>query len=282
MTKKTCVWEFSVVNRSTYKLRFMGESDCLDAGSQMLSGGVYTTFHTYEHNKALRLEDHFNRLEQSAELQGRQISLPRQIVQDGLREVIERYPNIDIRLRIHCAFESTDVRLFIMAEPFTPIAEDLYINGARVQTIEIQRDNPVSKATSFIDQTRELRKTRPASIHEYVLVTKEGTLLEGMTSNIFVVIDGKVWTASQGILPGITRQIVLEVIASAGFEIVYSGYPLNALDKAEEAFLTSASRGVLPVTEINTIRIGNGKPGKLTSRIKSDFQKRIQSELRTV
>jgi branched-chain amino acid aminotransferase len=281
VTKRTCIWEFSS-KETNYQLNFVGDVNTLDNGSQQLSGGVYTTFRTYDHDKVLRLEDHFDRLEQSAKLQECKINLPRYVLRAGLLEIIEHYPNIDVRLRIHCAFDPEGVRIFIMVEPFTPIAEDLYHNGVEVKTIDLQRDNPVSKATSFIDQTREIRKTKPAEIHEYILITKDGTLLEGMTSNVFVVRDGKIWTASQGVLLGITRQMVLEVIASAGIEIVYSGYPVGELEHAEEAFITSASRGVLPVTCINTFRIGNGNPGKITEKIKLDYQNRLQSELRSV
>jgi len=281
LNKNTRVWNF-LSEETTYHLERMEDTSSLDQASQILASGVYTTFRTYDHKKVLRLEDHFDRLEFSAKLQNRTMVLPRYILRSGLREIIELYPQSDVRLRIHCAFMADDSKTYIMAEQFTPYAADLYKNGAAVLTLGIQRENPGSKATSFIEQTKEIRNSKPAGINEYFLSDNDGNLLEGMTSNIFVIKDNIIWTASQGVLPGITRQAALEVIAGTGIEINNTGYPVGDVYQADEVFITSASRGIMPVTQVNGKPIGSGKPGDVTLKLKSVFERWLQSELRSV
>lgn len=275
------IWKYTAVNNG-FTIYQIGNASNLDEGSNRFSAGIYTTFRTYQHEKALRLEDHFDRLERSAQLQGRPMTVDRGSLQSAIREILKHFPETDSRIRIHCAFEKDAIETYIMAEPFVGLPESLYLIGAAAETIELQRENPVSKATSFIDQTRHLRETKPSTINEYLMIGKDGNFLEGLSSNIFVLGGGEIWTASEGILPGITRSVVLDVIKSQGIKIRYSGYPFTELSSASEVFITSASRGVLPITRINGIAVGDGKPGDVTRLVRSEYDRWLQSELRVI
>jgi branched-chain amino acid aminotransferase len=268
--------------KNRYWLEKVNEAENLDEASGRLASGVYTTFRTYQHNKALRLEDHFDRLEKSAALQGKPIAFERYLLRKALRDVVNQFKDGDSRLRIHCAYEADHYEIYLMGEPFTPIPDETYKSGVSVKSLDIHRENPISKATSFIEQTQTIRMARPAEIHEYIMVDDSGRILEGLTSNIFIIRTDKIWTAEKGILPGITRQIVLEVIAGSGIEVIFEGYPLREIASADEAFLTSASRGVLPVSRFNDRSIGTGMPGNLTIKIKENYEKWLQSGLRSV
>lgn len=275
------IWKYNAGD-DRYEINPAGSANSLDEGSQFFPGGIYTTFRTYQHEKALRLDDHFLRLEQSARLQERHLSINREILRAALREILNKFPNGDIRLRIHCAFEEKSITTYIMAEPFINLPESLYESGAAAETIELQRENPESKATSFIDQTRSLRKAKPKDVNEYLMIGKDGTLLEGMSSNIFVLANSEIWTASDDILPGITRSVVLDVLKKLDITIRFSGFPFSELHNASEIFITSASRGVLPVTRINSQAIGNGLPGDITRQVRINYEKWLQSELRSI
>jgi branched-subunit amino acid aminotransferase/4-amino-4-deoxychorismate lyase len=169
-----------------------------------------------------------------------------------------------------------------MAEPFIAYPEESYINGVSAMMLEMQRQNPASKATNFIELTGEIRKKKPAGINEYLMTGSDHTLLEGMSSNIFVIKDRTLWTAGEGILPGITRQIVLSVITRLNINITYSGYPADKLQDIDELFITSASRGVMPVTRIDDLPVGAGFPGPITILVRSEFDRQLQSELEPV
>jgi branched-chain amino acid aminotransferase len=277
----TRVWSF---NRSgdTFQLDSLDNASSLDEASQRLVGGVYTTLRTYQHNKALHLQDHFDRLENSVKLQGHEITLSRGHLQEAMRRIISLYPGGDVRIRIHCSLLPDDYHLYFMAEPFIPYPEESYINGVSAMLLEMQRQNPGSKATNFIDLTGEIRKKKPAGLNEYLMTGSGHTLLEGMSSNIFVIKDRTIWTAGEGILPGITRQMALSVIAGLNLNITYNGYPVGELQDIDELFITSASRGVMPVTRIDDLPVGAGIPGPITMLIRSEFDRQLQSELEPV
>lgn len=275
------IWKFKEIENG-FEIDPIGNASSLDEASQLFSAGIYTTFRTYQHDKALRLEDHFLRLERSAKLKGRHLTINHGSIKPALREILKHFPESDIRLRIHCAFDNKSIETYIMAEPFVALPEYLYLSGAAAETIELQRENPESKATSFIDQTRGLRNAKPPDVNEYLMIAKDGTLLEGLSSNIFALENGEIWTASEGILPGITRSVVLEVLMNQGITIHNTGFPCKNLKNACEIFISSASRGVLPITRINGIAIGNGKPGEVTRQVKIEFERWLQSELRSI
>ena len=190
-------------------LELIQEADNLDAASQILPTGVYTTFRTYHHDRVLRLQMHFDRLVTSAELQNVHFRLDQENIRKGLRKLTDNYPGDDVRLRIHWSIKQSEPCVYLMAEKFNPIPVEMYLNGVAAQTVHLSRENPLSKATSFINETRELRASKPADVHEYLLVGREEEILEGMTSNVFCIMNGTLFTASTGILLGITRQLVL-------------------------------------------------------------------------
>lgn len=277
----TRVWSFNPSN-SGFILDAMDNASSLDQASQRLTGGVYTTLRTYNHDKSLHLEDHFDRLEHSVKLQGRELVLTRDSVRHAMREIIGQYNGADVRMRIHCSLLPEDIHIYMMAEPFIPYAKEAYSTGVSAEMLDMQRENPGSKATNFIDLTGEIRKNKPAGINEYLMIGNGQTLLEGMSSNIFVIKDRTIWTAAEGILPGITRQMVLNVISILGIPVVYNGYPVNRIRQIDELFITSASRGVMPVTRIDDIPVSTGFPGPITQLIRSEFEKKLQSELEPV
>lgn len=275
------VWKLTF-NNQNFELTYVGKSVNLDEASGKLAQGVFTTFRTYQHSKVLRFEDHVDRLESSSSLQGKSLSLDRILLRSAIKEVLDVFSGSDARIRIHCAFEKEIITVFLMGEAFLPYPDELYIKGVSVRSVNFQRDNPASKATSFITQTRELRAGKPREIHEYIMVDDAGQILEGLTCNIFILREGVVWTANEGVLPGITRQTVLDTVSFAGIEIHYGCYPINELNLADEVFITSASRGVMPVTEFDGTLIGSGKPGQITQKIKSLYEEKLQTELHSL
>jgi branched-chain amino acid aminotransferase len=263
-------------------LELIREANTLDEASQNLPDGVYTTFRTYNHNKILRLQEHFDRLVTSAALKKARANLNEDKLRAGIRDVVSRFPNFDLRLRIHWSVTLPDFPVFIMGEVFVPIAEIVYIQGVSVQTIHLSRENPLSKSTSFITDTHILRSNKPANIHEYLLVGENDEMLEGMTSNVFTIKKGTIYTASSGILLGITRQLVLEAIENLSLPVVPQGFQLAETPSVDEIFLTSASRGVLAATLLDGQKVGSGIPGILTQRIRQEFDRRLNSELETI
>jgi len=110
-------------------------------------------------------------------------------------------------------------------------------------------------------------------------------ILEGMTSNFFYILrpstalrsaQGEVlWTAQRDILLGVTRTMVIRAARGRGVEVKYQPLKLNQLADVKEAFITSSSRGIVPVIQIDEVKIGEGSPGKVTKMLMSTYDEYV-------
>lgn len=256
----------------------------LDEANRLIPDGVYTTFRTYEKNKVLDIEGHFDRLEHSAILLGYELKLNRELIRKILRDVLESLPADEARIRISVPLTGnknlSEVYIFI-EKLKTPSLEE-YSRGVKVITIHFYRENPAAKTTSFIHLADEIRKKLPHDVNEAIMVDKNGRMLEGLSSNFFAISKGKVFTDESHVLAGLTRKMVLEIIKEVGLPVCPEGFLYSEIDQMDEAFITSTSRGVLPVRAIDDKIIGNGKVGDLTGKIMQRYKEKIKEAIEPV
>ncbi len=245
--------------------------------SAALPPGAYSTLRTYARTRVLRLEDHVRRLRESARLQGRAGELATDSVRSALAAALASAGHPESRVRLTWA----PPRLFVSVEPFTPLPEALYREGAWCVTVPVRRDNPHAKDTRFIGTAADAYAHLPAGAHEGLMVAEDGAILEGLSSNLFAVKEGALHTEEERVLPGLTRSMVLEV-AEGLLPRAPGALRLEELPLASECFLTSASRGVLPVVRIDTTTIGDGRPGPLTREIRERYERRVEAEAEDV
>jgi branched-chain amino acid aminotransferase len=100
-----------------------------------------------------------------------------------------------------------------------------------------------------------------------VLVDATGNLVEGPGFNIFARCGERVITPARGVLEGVTRATVLELLAAEKLQVAAEALPAATAQAADEVFITSTAGGVMPVTRISDQRIGDGIPGALTMRL---------------
>jgi branched-subunit amino acid aminotransferase/4-amino-4-deoxychorismate lyase len=102
-----------------------------------------------------------------------------------------------------------------------------------------------------------------------------------MTSNFFYVVERDniplLGTARHDILLGVTRTMVIRLARGRGVEVRYRALKLDQLPAVKEAFLTSSSRGVVPVIRIDNQTVGQGRPGKFTRMLMADYEKYVLS-----
>jgi len=108
---------------------------------------------------------------------------------------------------------------------------------------------------------------------ESIMLNYDGRVAEGSAENIFLVNGGKIFTPplSAGILPGITRDSVIEIARSEKLSITEKNVDVKDLYSADEVFMTGTASEIKPVTEINNKAIGDGNPGKLTLKLHRIF-----------
>ncbi len=270
---KADVYTFHLTGDGLFAADVAGKS--LDDVSQHLPAGTYTTLRTFGKQGVLRLGAHLDRLEESARVLGRTLKLDRDRLAPALADVLDRTGFPESRLRVTVplnAHGSPDI--YITIESFKGIDPELYETGVRVATMLIARASPRAKSTGFIVPSRNLKAGLPREIYEVLMVTGDGQILEGFTSNFFAFVEGRLVTAQAGVLEGITRSIVLE-LAEALFRIERRAPCLAELRQVDEAFITSSSRGVLPVVVVNEQVIGDGRPGPLTRRLRRRYDEYV-------
>lgn len=254
----------------------------LDQASSLIPGGAYTTFRTYPGGKALHLAGHFSRLENSCRLAGYPINLDEEQLRSNLRQLLQQYPGDVARVRVTIPFGRQPAEIYIFIAPLIVPNELQRTQGVKVITTHYQRVNPEAKVTSFIQATWDLRCSLPADIEEVILVDENHSMLEGMTSNFYAVQGSTIQTAGEGVLPGITREIVLTAARKSGLEIDFTPPKLTDVSLFDEAFITSSSRGVLPVTVIDGQPVGSGKPGGITRRLMALYEQQVQAEIEPI
>ncbi|HXD11379.1 MAG TPA: aminotransferase class IV, partial [Anaerolineales bacterium] len=160
-------------------------------------------------------------------------------------------------------------------------------NGVRVETTTLHRHDPRIKSTAFIAASDAERKhIADEGIFE-ALLTKHGRILEGMTSNFFYVRPSTalrsaqgdiIFTAQRNILLGVTRRTVIRVARSRGVEVKYQPLKLSQLTEVKETFITSSSRGIVPVIQIDEVQIGQGSVGPLTKKLMSAYESHVLNQ----
>jgi branched-chain amino acid aminotransferase len=237
--------------------------------------GVYTIARTFNRDCVLMFDAHLDRLEESARLENIPLQLDRQALRAALRALIERSGYAESRFRITVPRAQPD-QLYLSLEPFKPLPLELIQQGVRVATVPLARHNPSAKRTAWMIERKAA--ALPEGIYEGVLISAEGFLLEGLSSNFYAIMDGELRTAGEGVLSGIARRALL-ALAPNYLPVRLEPVHKSELWAIEEAFLTSASRGVVPIVMIDQQVIAEGKPGAQTMQLRQAYEAWAQAHL---
>ncbi len=241
-----------------------------------LPAGLYTTFRTYDkRRKVPGLSGHLDRLYVPAEREETPVVRTRAGLRAMLAELLKILAPDEARVRLILDTSSPERgTLYVLAQPIVALPGEVYQNGVHVNLSFIQREKPNLKQTTFISQSSDERKEIHDDVHE-ILLTHNGRILEGMTSNFFYVRDGVLCTAGKEVLSGITRKIVVQLARGMGIKVMYRSLRVEEIPQISEAFITSSSRGVVPVVQIAGQRVGEGMVGEITRQLSAGYEARI-------
>ena len=156
-------------------------------------------------------------------------------------------------------------------------AERMAANGVAVISVPENRWERVDiKSVSLLPNVLAKQAAREQGAREAWFVDRDGKVTEGSSSNAWIVTrDGLMVTrhADHRILKGITRTVLLDVIAAEGLKLEERAFTLEEAYAAREAFITSASQIVLPVVSINGRPVGNGAPGLVAAALRRNFHR---------
>jgi len=178
------------------------------------------------------------------------------------------------------AARGNKTRVAIAAWPWGAyLGKETLERGARLKTSSFVRFHhnsmmPAAKVSGhYVNSIIAGYEARRGGYDEALLLDTEGFVAEGSGENIFVIRDGVVKTPPlTSILGGITRDAVIKILHDQGIEVVEQLFPRDALYIADEAFMTGTAAEVTPVSELDDRKIGSGRPGPITAKVRETFE----------
>ena len=233
------------------------------------SSGLYETFRTLDF-KPVFLQAHLDRLFRSADQIGLNIDYSKLDISNMLSKVIHDFQDPNQRVRILAVPNK-----LIVYTSHLNLDPSIY-NGVSVITIEASREQPEIKTTDYHACLTAWRAAVDAGCFEAILMDDNGILYEGSRSNLFWVKDEKLFTRKEDVLPGTTRQIIIN---HSSVLIQYNTLNSMDLSNIDEFFLTNSGSGIIPVTRINDKNIGNGEVGIITRQLLSQYNEWMLKEI---
>ncbi len=267
-------------------------------GGLLYGDGIFTTLRMYQ-GYAIDAPAHHQRLRRQAHL----LELPFSLTEEAMNNTLEllaqtnNLHNIDARARITvCRGGSPEDPLPMEnldnIEPTTIITvgalpaplSQWQLDGIPVKTLgpAFMRGNlPHLKTLNALPTVLALRKAHAAGCPEALILDDKGNIVEGIVSNIFLVIRGRILTpaADNNLLPGRTRGRVISSAAHLGLDLEEKNLPRGYLNSAQEIFMTNSVREIVPVTSVDGKAIGSGMPGPITRRLQDQYRSDINAAL---
>ncbi len=163
-------------------------------------------------------------------------------------------------------------RLLVMVGPTQNLPAACYEEGAAIATVEQRRNLPEAKTINYIPgimAQRRAQRRAPDAID--AVYTVDGRVIEGTRSNTFIFRDGRWITPAAGLLLGVTRAEVIKLLESAG-ECDMRDVTLDEYYDADEIIITSSTKEIVPIVQVDDVTIGGGSPGPNSRRLMAQWR----------
>jgi len=251
--------------------------------------GVFEGIRSYN-GRVFRLDEHLERLYNSARAIMLEIPLSISEMEEALLETLRRNNLSDAYIRLVVTRGVGDLGLdpakcpkptvFIIADKITLYPQEHYENGLEIVTVATRRNlpeaiNPRIKSLNYLNNILAKIEGKQAGALEALMLNAEGYVVECTGDNIFIVKNGALITPPKyvGILEGVTRNAVMEIARDMDICVEEEVLTLYEVYTADECFLTGTAAEIIPVVKIDQRKLGDGKPGKITEKLAAAFKK---------
>ena len=240
--------------------------------------GVFDFLITYN-KQPFYLEAHVQRLENSAAEIGLKMQHTNGQICDIVSETIKKNPHHDesnVRIVYTGGISPDGVTpqgngiLMVMVTPKHVLPDWWYERGASIITVDIERFIPTSKSTNYLSAVFAQQLAADQNAIEAIYVDRQDRVLEGTTTNIFGVKNNTLITPPDGILPGITREVVLDLVEDK-YPVELRHIDKRELNTFDEIFITASNKEIVPIVKIDDIEVSHGHPGEQTRKIMAAF-----------
>ena len=256
---------------------------------------VFETIRTYG-GRPFELEAHLVRLARSAERV--HIVLPCSLDQlaEEVCRVVNAASNSESYIRVMVTRGSGELGLapdlaveplrVVIVTSLQPPSAEAYRDGIRVVSFRTRRTADATaaagaKVANYLVSVLAVREAKARGADEALVVDGDGCVVEGATSNVFAILQGALVTPPEdaGILPGITRARLLRAAEQLEVHIQLRRLTLEELQGADEVFISSSVREVLPVVAVDDVQIGDGRPAPMTLQLHHQFRKNVKKDM---
>jgi branched-chain amino acid aminotransferase len=251
--------------------------------------GVYETLRTYNGQPFL-FERHMRRLRKSADMLALRIPLSDDQIAERFRETVaaaalpgEAYIRILVTRGVgeltYDPAACPDPTVVVIVKAHANPPAEVFEKGVKVSLVPVLRNhpsslNPLIKSNNLLNNALAMQHALKHGGFEGVMRNHRGELAELTQSNLFIVKDGAALTPpiEAGLLPGITREFLFELGAEHGIPVREAVLRDADLVGADEAFLTSTTRELVPIVQVDDRTIGSGRPGPITQALLRHFR----------
>ncbi|HYD56254.1 MAG TPA: D-amino acid aminotransferase [Burkholderiales bacterium] len=260
----------------------------LDRGF-IFGDGIYEVVPVYS-RVPFRLEEHLARMERSLAAVGIPNPFSRAQWRETIYKVIDAQAFEDqgvyfqvtrgVAKRDHAFPKNVQATVFVMSNPLVPPAQEHVEKGGRAVSAEDFRWLRCDiKSTSLLGNCLLRQVSAEVGATETILF-RDGKLTEASSSNVFVVKDGTIFSPPKStlILPGITYDVVVELAQANGLPLEFRSVSMDEVRGADELWVTSSSKEVFAIVDLDGRAIGDGKPGPLFRRmyrLYQDFKQKV-------
>jgi branched-chain amino acid aminotransferase len=260
--------------------------------------GVYETLRTYNGQPFL-FDRHMRRMRRSAGMLALSVPLTDAEIDARFRETMaaaglaggpgrEAYIRILVTRGIgeltYDPAATPNPSIVVIVKPNVDPSREVFEGGVRVSMVGVVRNhpgtvNPLIKSNNLLNNALAMQEAFRSGGYEGVMRNYKGELVECTQSNLFIVKDGAALTPplDAGLLPGITREFLFEVGAEAGIPVREQSLRDADLYDADESFLTSTTREVVPIVQVDDRQIGAGRPGPITKALLEGYRRKAQA-----
>jgi len=254
--------------------------------------GVFEGIRVYK-GKIFRLEEHLNRIYESAKYLMLQVSLSKEKLAEDVLETVKRNQLPDAYIRLIFTrgegglgldpFICKNGQIIIIVDKIQLYPQELYEKGLEIITASVIRTpkealSPKAKSLNYLNNIMAKIEAIHAGVPEAIMLNEKGLVVECTGDNIFAVKNNEILTpdSSIGILVGVTRGCVIDIAKNLGYNVSERALTITDFYDADEVFLTGTAAEVVPVVKIDKRLIGEGKPGSVTLKLIEEFHRLIQ------
>jgi branched-subunit amino acid aminotransferase/4-amino-4-deoxychorismate lyase len=255
----------------------------------LYADGLLETLRVYG-GRPFALERHLERLAASARFLA--IPVPKVDWAPAIGELLRRNRMRDAWVRITLTRgpwarglkppETPSPTVLITTGTIDPAIASMQSRGVRLTPVPFCRDPFLAahKTLNYLPGILAKAAATQAEAYDALFTEAKRRVLETTTANLFAWKGEQLWTPKLGVLPGITRALVVETARARGVRVRERAFSVRELTLADEAFVTSSLVEILPVVAVAGVRIGNGRPGPRTRMLRNAFRHLRHSALR--